>query len=64
MKPYRNPPPPLEIEHFFSIYEELEKKTGVEGWEDRGSAIKIIRESLERYRSVKLLGAAERRRER
>src|SRR4030043_2451999 len=37
-------PPHLlkEIEHFFSIYKELEeKKTGVEGWENRESAIRI-----------------------
>ena len=46
-------PPHLlkEIEHFFSIYKELEKKkTGVEGWEDRDSALKIIRQSRARYR--------------
>jgi len=45
-------PPHLlkEIEHFFSIYKELEeKKTGIEGWEDRESAIKIIKEAQERY---------------
>jgi len=45
-------PPHLlkEIEHFFSIYKELEaKKTGVEGWEDRAAAIKVIRESQRRY---------------
>ncbi len=40
-----------EIEHFFKIYKELEKKkTGVEGWEDRESAIKIIIESQQRCR--------------
>ncbi|MBI4651141.1 inorganic diphosphatase [Candidatus Desantisbacteria bacterium] len=46
-------PPHLlkEIEHFFTIYKELEeKKTGVEGWEDRESAIRIIKESRERYK--------------
>ena len=46
-------PPHLlkEIEHFFAIYKELEaKKTGVEGWEDRESAVKIINESYQRYR--------------
>ena len=38
-----------EIEHFFKIYKELErKKTGVEGWEDRESAIKVIIESQRR----------------
>jgi len=45
-------PPHLlkEIEHFFSIYKELEeKKTGVEGWENRESAIRIIKESQQRY---------------
>ena len=46
-------PPHLlkEIEHFFSIYKDLEeKKTGVEGWEDRDAAMKVIRESQKRYR--------------
>lgn len=55
MDPFWNPikklsdvPPHLlkEIEHFFSIYKELEeKKTGVEGWEDRESAGKTYRKS-------------------
>ena len=40
-----------EIENFFQIYKELEKKkTGVEGWHDREEAIKVIEESQERYR--------------
>jgi inorganic pyrophosphatase len=46
-------PPHLlkEIEHFFSIYKELEKKkTGIEGWEDRESAISVIKESQQRYK--------------
>lgn len=46
-------PPHLlkEIEHFFSIYKDLEqKKTGVEGWEDRDSAIEVIKESRRRYK--------------
>ena len=45
-------PPHLlkEIEHFFAVYKELEKKkTGVEGWEDRESAIRIIKESQLRF---------------
>ncbi len=50
----KDAPPHLlkEIEHFFAIYKELEKKkeTGVEGWEDRESAIKVIEESQKRYR--------------
>jgi inorganic pyrophosphatase len=47
-------PPHLlkEIAHFFAIYKDLEeKKTGVEGWEDRDAAVKVIRESEHRYRS-------------
>lgn len=35
-----------EIEHFFQIYKDLEdKKTGVEGWEDRDSALRAIENS-------------------
>jgi inorganic pyrophosphatase len=47
-------PPHLlkEIAHFFAIYKDLEeKKTGVEGWEDRDAALKVIRESQHRYRN-------------
>jgi len=46
-------PPHLlkEIEHFFSIYKELEeKKTGVEGWENCESAIRVIKDSRKRYK--------------
>lgn len=49
-------PPHLlkEIEHFFSIYKELEeKKTGVEGWEDYESALGIIEESKVRFQTHK-----------
>ena len=55
-------PPHLlkEIQHFFSIYKELEKKkTGVEGWEDRESAIKIIEESYKRYQQTMLRKTGE-----
>ena len=48
-------PPHLlkEIEHFFKIYKDLEKKkTGVEGWRDLKAAYEIIEESRERYRQV------------
>lgn len=47
-----------EIEHFFNIYKELEKKkTGVEGWEDRESAIKAVIDSRKRYQdNLKELG--------
>jgi inorganic pyrophosphatase len=42
-----------EIEHFFKIYKELEeKKTGVEEWEDRESAIRIIKQSQQRYKKT------------
>ena len=47
-------PPHLlkEIEHFFTVYKDLEKKkTGVEGWQDRDSAIRIIEEAQKRYLS-------------
>ena len=46
-------PPHLlkEIEHFFSIYKDLEmKKTVVEGWEDRSVAIRTIEKAQERYK--------------
>jgi inorganic pyrophosphatase len=55
-------PPHLlkEIEHFFRIYKELEKKkTGVEGWEDRDSAIKAVHDSRKRFQEKqKQLGAS------
>lgn len=39
-----------EIENFFSIYKELEKKkTGVDGWADRDAAIRVINEARERF---------------
>src|SRR5262252_8961609 len=40
----------LEIEHFFSVYKELEaKRTRVKGWEDASKARKIVTESQQRY---------------
>jgi len=40
-----------EIEHFFSVYKDLEKKkVGIEGWEDKASAISTIKESKRRFR--------------
>lgn len=45
-------PPHLlrEIEHFFTIYKQLEEKeTQVEGWDSREEAFKVIKESQERY---------------
>lgn len=39
-----------EIEHFFAIYKELEKKkTGVEGWEDLDAALSVIEASRRRF---------------
>lgn len=41
----------IEIEHFFDVYKELEKKkTAVEGWEDVDSAIRVIQEAIERFK--------------
>jgi inorganic pyrophosphatase len=40
-----------EIEHFFAVYKELEKKkTGIEGWADREEAVKVIREAQARFK--------------
>jgi len=40
----------LEIEHFFSVYKELEaKRTRIKGWEDAKAARTIVSESQERY---------------
>jgi len=45
-------PPHLlkEIEHFFKVYKDLEnKKTRVYGWKGREDAIRVIKESQERF---------------
>ena len=45
-------PPHLlkEIEHFFSVYKDLEKKkVGIEGWKNKKEALKVIKEARERY---------------
>ncbi len=40
----------IEIEHFFDVYKELEKKkTAVEGWEDAEIALQVIAAARERY---------------
>lgn len=40
----------LEIEHFFQVYKELEKKkTGVEGWEDVDRAWEVIHQARQRF---------------
>ncbi len=49
-------PPHLlrEIEHFFSVYKDLEdKQTGVEGWHPLDTALKIIRTSQNRFQASK-----------
>ncbi|WP_226389376.1 inorganic diphosphatase [Penaeicola halotolerans] len=49
-----NPHLIMEIEHFFQVYKDLEKKkVGIEGWENREAALQIIKESQERYISEK-----------
>ena len=41
------------IEHFFSVYKELEaKRTKIKGWEDADAARKIVSEAQERYRKA------------
>ncbi len=52
IKKLEDVPPHLlkEIAHFFSVYKDLEQKlVTVEGWKDRDTAIRVIRESFERY---------------
>ncbi len=47
-------PPHLlkEIEHFFTVYKDLEKKkVSVEGWGDREDAIRIVNAAIERYQA-------------
>jgi inorganic pyrophosphatase len=40
----------LEVEHFFSVYKDLEdKETKVLGWKDREAAYAVIRSSHERF---------------
>lgn len=49
-------PPHLlkEIEHFFKVYKELEKKkTGIEGWEGLDAALKVIAEARGEYKRRK-----------
>jgi len=50
MRPHRL----REVEHFFSIYKELEdKKVEIIGWEDRGEAIAAINRALAAYQKTK-----------
>lgn len=45
-----NPHLIMEIEHFFKIYKDLEKKkVGIEGWEDEDAAVASILRAQKRY---------------
>lgn len=49
-----NPHMIKEIEHFFRVYKDLEKKkVGIEGWESKEAAIEAIIESQRRYKENK-----------
>ena len=49
MRPHRL----REVEHFFSIYKDLEdKKVEIKGWEDRDSAYAAIERAIEAYRAT------------
>jgi inorganic pyrophosphatase len=42
-----------EIEHFFSVYKDLEqKKVSVDGWYSRDDALKSIKEARERFKNA------------
>ncbi|MBN1368896.1 MAG: inorganic diphosphatase [Dehalococcoidaceae bacterium] len=44
-----------EIEHFFTVYKELEaKKTGIYGWDSKKTAIRVVEESLSRFKDADL----------
>jgi len=41
-----------EIEHFFAVYKDLEKKkTDIGGWSNKQAALKIIQQAKERFKS-------------
>ena len=45
-----NPHLKKEIEHFFQVYKDLEKKkVGIDGWEDREAALAVIEDSRRRF---------------
>lgn len=49
-----NPHLKKEIEHFFQVYKDLEKKkVGIDGWEDKAAAIEAYHESKRRYQEEK-----------
>ncbi|CAN5221485.1 inorganic diphosphatase [soil metagenome] len=46
-----NPHQIKEIEHFFQVYKDLEKKkVGIEGWDNKEAAIEAINDARKRYR--------------
>ncbi len=50
MRPHRL----REVEHFFSIYKDLEdKQVDIKGWEDRQAAYNAIERSIEAYQAAK-----------
>jgi inorganic pyrophosphatase len=49
-----------EIEHFFAIYKELEKKkVGIEGWDSKEAAMRIIAEAQTRFQEKALAKTTE-----
>ncbi|AHM58615.1 inorganic pyrophosphatase [Flammeovirgaceae bacterium 311] len=43
-----------EIEHFFQVYKDLEKKkVGIEGWGNKEEALKLIKQAQDRYENQK-----------
>jgi inorganic pyrophosphatase len=53
-----NPHLKNEIEHFFQVYKDLEKKkVGIEGWGNKQEALQLISQAQERYLQQKVVGA-------
>lgn len=51
-----NPHQLKEIEHFFQVYKDLEKKkVGIEGWEDKEAAIEAIKDAQKRYQEKEVV---------
>lgn len=47
-----NPHLKMEIEHFFAVYKDLEKKkVSIEGWDSKEKAIQTVKECIERYKN-------------
>lgn len=53
-----NPHLKNEIEHFFQVYKDLEKKkVGIEGWGNKQEALQLIGQAKDRYQQQKEVGA-------